>query len=570
MRLSALGAGWMENGSPSTEAVSALCTAQHSINWILGCRSRQEFRTLRLTTDPPVRRPGRRPGARLCFPQTGAATPDLSKQETRSVKARTSSRNTSSGGDPSAATNASSAGYADVRSRLRQTLGAWLAGAQRCLLVGGTGTGKSTALRFVALDILGETPQLTELAQHWGYRLPVWVSFPYWTSLLAQERDVSLTECVRRWLSYYGHPDLWPLVDEALSDERLLLIVDGLDNGLPSPPPVTLPTCCKSSSEPAKSRYWQPPPGIRRLELRGGRWSVAEVAELDAQQQRQVARIWTMARLEADEPGPVPSGDLGNLADQEAGRFIEQVRASAHLDQLAQTPMLLMLLLYLHFRNANLPSDRFDAYEKVIHHLLEDHPAARSLAALSGSEQLLPPAQVRKALASLAYRIQVNRPGGDVKRDLAVRYVGEALGSAGETSLGLTTEDADQTARGIVATAEEGFGLLTRTGAETVRFFHRAIQEHLAAVHITRLPFDQQQSLVAQHGADPQWEPVVLSLLWLAQRPSETEALLGALPDTVAGRPLSSLNASGRKSPSVRLIHPRNGRKPLHGRPSRW
>jgi hypothetical protein len=135
----------------------------------------------------------------------------------------------------------------------------------------------------------------------------------------------------------------------------------------------------------------------------------------------------------------------------------------------------------------------------------------------------------------LAYRIQVDRLGGDIKRDLAVRHVGEALGSARETSLGLAVEDADQTACGIVATAEEGFGLLTRTGAETVRFFHRAIQEHLAAVHITRLPFDQQQSLVAQHGADPQWEPVVLSLLWLAQRPSETEALLGALPDTIAG-----------------------------------
>ena len=76
---------------------------------------------------------------------------------------------------------------------------------QRCLLFGGTGSGKSATLRFVTLDLLDEDPQLADLAAHWGGRIPVWVSFPYWTSLVAREPEgVSLPECARRWLGAYG------------------------------------------------------------------------------------------------------------------------------------------------------------------------------------------------------------------------------------------------------------------------------------------------------------------------------------------------------------------------------
>jgi hypothetical protein len=88
----------------------------------------------------------------------------------------------------------------DAAYRLRQPLGIWLASAQRCLLVGGTGSGESAALRFVTLDLLDEDPQLADLAARRAY-------------------------------------------------------------------------------------------GVRRLELPGGRRTVAEIAELDARQQHQIARI---------------------------------------------------------------------------------------------------------------------------------------------------------------------------------------------------------------------------------------------------------------------------------------
>jgi hypothetical protein len=438
---------------------------------------------------------------------------------------------------PGAAT-ATGAPPGGVAYRLRQPLGMWLVGAQRCLLVGGTGSGKSAALRFVTLDLLDENPQLADLTAHWGGRIPVWVSFPYWTSLLVREPDgVSLPACVRRWLAAYGHADLWPLVEKALDDDRLLLIVDGLDEWTTGDAARTaahlLQVYVQADNIPVLAAGR--PHGVRRLELHGGRWYVAEIAELDVRQQRQIARVWAEIRLAGAAGQSPPAGDLGRLAEEESGRFIGQVGAAVHLSQLAQNPMLLMLLLYLHLRNADLPSNRFDAYQKVIDHLIADHPAARRLAAFSAATPPLKPAMVRQALAYLAYRLQREHPGGDVEDSLATRYVERALGSAEEPGLGLSAETAAATAASILATAEEGFGLLVRTGAATARFFHRAIQEHLAAVHITRLPPGEQASLVAEVGIEPRWEPTILSLMWLAPRPSEVEALFGSLPEAAVG-----------------------------------
>jgi hypothetical protein len=426
----------------------------------------------------------------------------------------------------------------DAAYRLRQPLGTWLASAQRCLLVGGTGSGKSAALRFVTLDLLDENPQLADLAAHWGGRIPVWVSFPYWTSLIAREPEgVSLPDCARRWLAAYGQSDLWPLVEKALADDRLMLIVDGLDEWTTETAAGTaahlLQVYVQADDIPVLAAGR--PHGVRRLELRGGQWKVAEIAELDARQQRQIARVWAQIRLAAAGGQSPPADDLGRLADEESSRFIDQVRAAVHLGQLAENPMLLMLLLYLHLRNADLPSDRYDAYEKVIDHLIADHPATRRRAAFSAAAPPLPSALARQALAYLAYRLQREHPGGDVEDSVAAQYVEHVLGSAEEPGLGLPPETATATAASILAAAEEGFGLLVRTGAATVRFFHRAIQEHLAAVHITRLPTGEQSSLVAEFGTDPRWEPTILSLLWLARRPSEVEALLSSLPDSAVG-----------------------------------
>jgi NACHT domain len=93
------------------------------------------------------------------------------------------------------------------------------------------GSGKTTFLRHLVLDMLSDSPALTMWARRLGGRLPVWLPFHFFTWRQARYRgaNASLAATLQAWLEQHDAAGLWPLVEVALKDERLLLIVDGLD-----------------------------------------------------------------------------------------------------------------------------------------------------------------------------------------------------------------------------------------------------------------------------------------------------------------------------------------------------
>jgi NACHT domain len=116
-----------------------------------------------------------------------------------------------------------------VRRRVRAE--DWLTQCACSVVLGDPGSGKSTLARFIAIDLLSEHPRSTRLAQQWGALLPVWVPFALWTSMVARPEtsDANVKDAIHAWLKQWGEESLWPLVEKALEDNRLLLLVDGLD-----------------------------------------------------------------------------------------------------------------------------------------------------------------------------------------------------------------------------------------------------------------------------------------------------------------------------------------------------
>ena len=59
--------------------------------------------------------------------------------------------------------------------------------------------------------------------------LPVWLPFGFLCRHLEASTESSLVSAAEAWLRSQSAAHLWPLVQRALQDDRLLLLVDGVD-----------------------------------------------------------------------------------------------------------------------------------------------------------------------------------------------------------------------------------------------------------------------------------------------------------------------------------------------------
>lgn len=415
-----------------------------------------------------------------------------------------------------------------VSVRNRRTAENWLMEAPRNVVLGEPGSGKSSLLRFLAIDLLSESPKLSSLAEKWGEFLPVWVPFALWTKMISPPGDptCSLRQVLFKWLESWDEERLWPLLEQALEDERVLLLVDGLDEWATEAAAKAalerLQVFVDQRNVPAVlvSR----PHGFAQLGMQAEGWQLGKISDFSAEQQELLVRIWFTHRLKSLYRQNLLQVD--EEAEQKAGtetqEFLAQLERSEDLRELARTPLLLCLLIYLRLHHASLPQSRFEAYETLVKHLILEHPERRRRAA-SLTEELLPELsndEVRDVLANLAYRLQASAAEGMIARKEALSVTKEYLRD-GVLGLGLERSDARRLSREIVDVSESETGLIVKKSSDTIGFFHRAFQEYLAAWHLSRRPFDEQLSIVEERCSDPQWREVILGTLYLTKRAEE-------------------------------------------------
>ena len=170
----------------------------------------------------------------------------------------------------------------------------WLLDGGRALLLSGApGSGKSTVLRCLALDLL-RTPELfPEIHDRLGARIPLLIPFALWSRLTAKkQREVGLAEVTREaFRALVPQSELEESFIEALSDERLVLLIDGLDEYIDEQAArttlATIETFVRTHDvfTIATAR----PAGLRRLGPMTGHWKTARLLELHRRQQRDLA-----------------------------------------------------------------------------------------------------------------------------------------------------------------------------------------------------------------------------------------------------------------------------------------
>lgn len=406
---------------------------------------------------------------------------------------------------------------------IQENISEWLAKSQRNIVVGALGSGKSSLLRFLAMDLLMNEPTLLPLAKKWGEFLPLWVPFGYWTNIIddPSNSDGSLKNLFKSWLTDYGEEKLWGLFEHALGDARVLLLVDGLDEGTSENATAIalerLLVFIEQSNIPAilTSRSH----GFIKLRMELTEWNIGELSFFSNSQQRKLAYFWFLHWMQGIGGGSSQAAlGLERNAEREADSFIDELQRSADLQGLAKIPLLLILLIYLRFEKVRLPENRFEVYDALVNHLLEHQKKRRQTASITTS--ILPDfddRDIKDIFSHLAFYLQRNHPEGLIFENEAIETI-QSLLQDSKNGFGYNYSKAKQLSRKICEAGQEVFALLVKFFPNQVGFFHRVLQQYLAAHHLSCLSQNEQIEVLKERCCEPKWREVLLGLFFLTPR----------------------------------------------------
>ncbi|WP_423600021.1 NACHT domain-containing protein [Roseateles sp. MS654] len=422
-----------------------------------------------------------------------------------------------------------------IRAR-RLPLGEWFGNAQWLAVLGDAGSGKSTLLRVIALDILQHQLLFPELASRWGQHLPLYIPFARWSAQAARDGGiVGIKEIVRRSIEHLMTQSLADLIDQAIDDGRVLLLIDGLDEWSSEQAARTtlsaLVTSVEAHGIPAivSGR----PRGLDRIGALPSTWQRAKIANLSVPQQRSIASRW-FVRFSSTSDGSSGASDASLRVD----RFMYELARDANLGALASTPLLLIGLVTLALRGQILPRTRGEVYNQLVRVLLEVHPNSRATA--SGDTEpryrYASEDQRRAAIAYLAFFVRKSSGGAGISTSSARETLRSYLSSS--DGLALDGGEATRAAAEILSVNSETQGLIVEKAPGEVGFVHASFEEYLGAEHIGSWPFLDIEEFVRSNVGLSRWRNVVANLLGYVQRRDEFDRLVAIIeepgPDDVS------------------------------------
>jgi hypothetical protein len=334
-----------------------------------------------------------------------------------------------------------------------------LADTPRVLIRGGAGAGKTTFLRWLAMNALGET---RTSGNEWLGLVPFFVPLRHYTTLPKPEEFISSTASMIE----EEKPAGW--VTARLREGRALVLVDGVDELVSERREEARQWLCRLVNAYPDARYaiTTRPAAVPEDWMEECGFAAFDLLPLSDKGVRDFVEAWhTAAR---DEPGLTRDARVW-LTECEA-RLISTLARRPDLRRLASSPLLAGLLCALHQdRNMHLPRDRRSLYEAALDLLLVrwDEDRGLALPSFSKEEQLV-------LLQRFAYSLVRNRELM-VPRSEAVHRLGNAM--RGLRSHDLDPDDAMQRLL-------ERAGLLREVSSERVQFVHRTFRDYLAAKEV--------------------------------------------------------------------------------------
>jgi hypothetical protein len=431
---------------------------------------------------------------------------------------------------------------ATVRER-RVPLDEYLSSRTQALIVGEAGSGKTSLLRFLALDILSEQPVLKVAKERFKSAIPVWLPFALWVRM-SVERDTPapIEDVIFEFFRAQGEAGLADDMRRAVLGKGIVLLVDGLDEATNATAAQTLVAVLtvfvNRSGIPvfATSR----PHGARNLSRIGGSWDWSDLAALSDEQRHALARLW-FGVLESFEAGSsATQSQIKSRANRKAAAFISALQVNAGITRLSQTPLFLLAFMSLHRRGQNLPRNRFAASQEIVDQLIEHQPRRRDVSALSTRSSSDEPRLRDRVIADFAFALQSGDLRGSIPDAAAQEEaVARAARLIRERQQSADQDSADAAARAIFSFTEERAGLLVHKALSNVGFLHLSLQEYLAARHLMQGSLAEKTSFVSANAGRARWREPILFLLFL----TAAEAEVGQLLEAIEKAPVTDVQA---------------------------
>jgi predicted NACHT family NTPase len=359
---------------------------------------------------------------------------------------------------------------------------------QYLVVLGGPGAGKSTFLRKVGLEALkGESGRLKLLC------------IPVVLELKQVNLDkMDLEHAIAREFEICGFPLAEKFVVEALSQGRLLLLLDGLDE-VPKESRNRLVDVIQDFVDRYhKNRFilsCRTPAYIYHLR----QFTDVEVADFDDRQIEAFTQKWFNAEL-----------DLQMDTAGKLWRLLQQPENSA-TKELAKTPLLLTFICLVYDRDLSLPDNRGLLYGKALDILLRQWSAEKRIEPDPIYQGLFPELE-KLLLAELAFKgFETDRlflPEGEVLQQIQA-FLTETLNASVHLD-----------SKSVLTAIEEQQGILVKQAENVYSFSHLTLQEYLTARYVA-IDHRRVKELVVKHLTDSHWHEVFLLVAGLTNSGDE-------------------------------------------------
>lgn len=376
----------------------------------------------------------------------------------------------------------------------------YLSKHDKVMILGEPGSGKSTLLRYLVLDLLSDEPKLINTTKEWGDLLPVWLPFAFITKKLHENENLNLSEILLLWLKSIGQESLFELINNALQDERLLLVIDGIDewtnSGLAK---IAISRIdIQTSLNNTKVVYSSRPYGYRLQKEEFYGIKTYTIGDFSVKQQEKFISYWYEQWMQYYKLTDT------NFIKNETQQFLLELEQSADLLRLSTNPLLLSILISHRFEKITLPRNKVKLLDNITEHLIEKHPIKRRKSANISDESEYE-FNIFDIFSVLAKDIHENHHDGIILKEDACTIIGKYL----IEELDYENAKAKKVSKNILDIGANNIGIIIEKSPDEVAFLHRQFQEFMTAKYLINSDEDIIQNTLENYGENPQWSQVI-------------------------------------------------------------